>query len=243
MTTEVTYSKFRFIRMMQAIRLLIADKEDTKQVFVILEALGRRAGEKSFKRFLKTPESETILASEKTLIDYLSDRDWLRTLPMGSLGRKYYQFTEIEQITADGLVEASEEGKVIGAVISEKAKRFQERTRDAHDLWHVVTGYGRDALGELSLLAFTYRQMGNLGFLFIIFFGLKLMRAQAPTIAAWPAIREGFSMGKQANWLGAAHWEHLLTLPLEQVRSELNIGKPEVYRDASMAIMEFAQAK
>ena len=43
--TEFRYSKFRFIRIMQAIRLLIADKEDTKQVFIILEALGRRSGE------------------------------------------------------------------------------------------------------------------------------------------------------------------------------------------------------
>ena len=32
-----------------------------------------------------------------------------------------------------------------------------------HDLWHVTTGYGRDALGELSLLAFTYAQEQNRG--------------------------------------------------------------------------------
>ena len=33
-----------------------------------------------------------------------------------------------------------------------------ERLRDIHDLFHVITGYGRDALGELCLLAFTNAQ-------------------------------------------------------------------------------------
>jgi ubiquinone biosynthesis protein COQ4 len=241
--TEFRYSKFRFIRIMQAIRLLVADKEDTKQVFIILEALGRRSGKKTFARFMASKQSKAILAADKSLLDYLSDRAWLKTLPLGSLGQKYYDFTESEQITADGLVDASVDGRMSVEILSADEKRFRERSRDAHDLWHVTTGYGRDALGELSLLAFTYRQMGNWGFLFIIFFGLKIMRSQAPSIAAWPAIREGFRMGKQANWLGAADWERLLTLPLEQVRAELKIGKPDVYRDTSMRIMEFMGAK
>ena len=40
-----------------------------------------------------------------------------------------------------------------------------------HDLWHVTTGYGRDALGELSLLAFTYAQEQNRGIGAIALYG------------------------------------------------------------------------
>ena len=40
-----------------------------------------------------------------------------------------------------------------------------------HDLWHVVTGYGRDELGEACLLAFTYAQNKNRGVGFIAFVG------------------------------------------------------------------------
>ena len=43
--------------------------------------------------------------------------------------------------------------------------KYHERQRDAHDLWHVSTGYGRDPLGELCLLAVTWRQLGNPGIL------------------------------------------------------------------------------
>ena len=33
--------------------------------------------------------------------------------------------------------------------------------RASHDLWHVLTGYHRDYLGELQLLAFSYYQTGS----------------------------------------------------------------------------------
>ena len=44
-----------------------------------------------------------------------------------------------------------------------------------HDLWHVTTGYGRDALGELSLLAFTYAQEKNRGIGAIVLYGYRIM--------------------------------------------------------------------
>ena len=44
-----------------------------------------------------------------------------------------------------------------------------------HDLWHVTTGYGRDALGELSLLAFTYAQEKIEGIGAIVLYGYRIM--------------------------------------------------------------------
>jgi ubiquinone biosynthesis protein COQ4 len=225
-------SKNKIIRIFTALRNLVRDKEDTKQVFVILEALSGRSGERSYNKFLKLPHAERVLRSDKTLLDVLNDREWLGSLDKGSFGNAYFNFTEREQITADGLVEASEDGRVQERELSEDQIRFHTRNRDAHDLWHVVNGYGRDPLGELSLLAFTYKQMGNIGFLFIIGVGFKVMRKHAPGIKIWPAIREGFRRGKQAQWLGGAEWEKLLPLPIEEVRKQLNISRPENYRFA-----------
>ena len=135
-------SKFQKIR--GAIRKLIADKEDTKQVFVILEALAGNSGLRSFKRFQKTAHAQDILAAKKPLVDYLKDRAWLESLPAGSLGRAYARFTEVEEISADGLTEASEEGRDEMREMSAAQIKYHERQRDAHDLWHVSTGYGRD---------------------------------------------------------------------------------------------------
>jgi len=221
-------SKFQKIR--GAIRKLIADKEDTKQVFVILEALAGNSGLRSFKRFQKTAHAQDILAAKKPLVDYLKDRAWLESLPAGSLGRAYARFTEVEEISADGLTEASEEGRDEMREMSAAQIKYHERQRDAHDLWHVSTGYGRDPLGELCLLAVTWRQLGNLGILVIILFGYLSSRQDAPNLPIGRAIMEGFRLGRLAKGLPGAHWEHLLTQPLEEVRAQLGIQTPKRYR-------------
>ncbi len=221
-------SKLQIIR--GAIKKLIADKEDTKQVFVILEAMSGNSGLRAFKRFQKTAYAEKILAAEKPLVEYLKDRKWLENLPEGSLGRSYARFTEVEQISADGLTEASVEGRDETREMSAAQIKYHERQRDAHDLWHVSTGYGRDALGELCLLAVTWRQLGNPGILLIILFGYLVSRKEAPGLGIGGAIREGFRLGRLAKGLPGADWERLLTLPLEDVRAELGIKTPTRYR-------------
>ena len=54
-----------------------------------------------------------------------------------------------EKITADGLVDASEENVPPELENqSEELISFGKRMRDQHDLWHVLTGYGRDTFGR-----------------------------------------------------------------------------------------------
>ena len=221
-------SKLRIIR--EAIKKLIADKEDTKQVFVILETMSGNSGLRAFKRFKKAPHAEKILNADKPLVEYLKDRAWLESLPQGSLGRTYARFTEVEQISADGLTEASVEGRQEMRELSAAQIKYHERQRDAHDLWHVSTGYGRDPLGELCLLAVTWRQLGNPGILLIILFGYLSSRKEAPGLGIGKAIMEGFRLGKAAKGLPSAAWERLLTLPLSEVRAELGIQTPTRYR-------------
>ena len=221
-------SKLGIIR--GAIKKLIADKEDTKQVFVILETMSGNSGLRAFKRFKKAPHAEKILNADKPLVEYLKDRAWLESLPQGSLGRTYARFTEVEQISADGLTEASVEGRQEMRELSAAQIKYHERQRDAHDLWHVSTGYGRDPLGELCLLAVTWRQLGNQGILLIILFGYLSSRKEAPGLGIGKAIMEGFRLGKAAKGLPSAEWERLLTLPLKDVRAELGIKTPTRYR-------------
>ena len=101
------FGKWRTIA--TALQKLIADKEDTKQVFIILQAMGR-ARVRSYKRFLKNANAEKILTADKPLVSYLKDRDWLAAQAEGSLGRAYLDFTTTEQISADGLTQASVDG-------------------------------------------------------------------------------------------------------------------------------------
>src|SRR4029078_11371261 len=73
---------------------------------------------------------------------------------------------------------------------------FADRLRDTHDLWHVVTGYGRDLIGEASLLAFTYAQTRNPGIGFIV--AVAYLKARGINRPARRLLRDGYRRGKRA---------------------------------------------
>ncbi len=229
MTTETKYQPKRMQPMIavRALKELIADPEKTDRVFVIVNAMSGNALFNAFQRFRKTETGKNILRQEKTLLCTLQDRDALRAMEADSLGRAYLSFVESEQLSADGLVEASEQSNEI---LDPELKLFGERMRDQHDLWHVVTGYGRDTFGEACLLAFTYAQTRNRGVGLIALIGtFKIARELGAEVykASWRAYRAG----KNAAWLPQQHWEHLLAKPLQEVRQELGITPPETYRE------------
>lgn len=213
----------------RAVMALIADKEDTGQVFKVIDALAGGADERMYQRFMKTETGKRIVAEERDLIAILNDRERLKMLPEGTLGREYFKFMDSEGLTADGLVEASEEApRRYDRQGAEKI--FGDRMRDSHDLWHVTTGYGRDGLGELSQLALYYAQTKNRGIGFIVLMGAYKSAKEAPGLGIWKAVREGYRLGKKASWLPAADWENLLEKPLTEVRALLGMGEPSIYK-------------
>ena len=215
--------RIRPLEAWRAVRTLFANPDDTGQVFVIIDALTGKAGLKIFDRFRNDPTGARILAEKRSLLTTLSDRSALEALPPGTLGRIYADFVAREQITADGLVDASHESDQ--SWMSEGRRLFADRLRDMHDLWHVVTGYGRDILGESALLAFSYAQTRNRGVGFIVLMAF----VQAENHEERRLIFEGIRRGRRAAWLPAADWESLLARPLEDVRRELRVGEASGY--------------
>ena len=210
----------------RAIRALLRDPDDTRQVFKIVDALSGNAGARIFRRFQSTLTGTRILEERRDLLQTLCQREALAALPPGSLGRSYLDFVTKEQITADGLVAASQEAREQVEALGEDYRRTMERLRDMHDLWHVVAGYGRDLVGEASLLAFTFAQTWNPGVGFIVAVAY-LRLGDAP--GARELLREAFRRGQRAAWLPGEDWEALLARPLEEVRARLGLGTPPRY--------------
>jgi ubiquinone biosynthesis protein COQ4 len=208
----------------RALRALSNDPDDTAQVFRIVRALP--SGDRVVRRLRRTESGARLLAERPSLLAALSDRDALLAMPEGSLGRAYGEFMTSEQISADGLVAASVDGGD-ARLVSEEQRFVGERLRDMHDLWHVVTGYGRDLLGEAALLAFTFAQTRTLGIGVIV--GHALWKARGDFAPARGIIWQGFRRGLRAEWLPAQEWETLLPLPLEEVRERLRVGDPPAY--------------
>ena len=221
----------RPIAALRAVRALIQDPDDTARVFDVIGALSGNSVPRAFERFRRSGTGARILAERRDLLATLSDRERLLALPAGSLGRSYSEFLGPEQLTADGLVAASQRPANGGAPeLSPERALFGTRLRDSHDLWHLVTGYNRDLAGEAALLAFTFVQTRNPGIGLIVL--AAYLRARGDFAHARPLIRRAMGRARRAAWLPEQDWEALLSRPLSDVRRELGVGEPPVYVEA-----------
>src|SRR5439155_16831399 len=93
------------IAALRAMRNLIRNREDTKQVFLLIDALRGKTTVRQLARFRQSETGREMLAERRSLLDRLNDRASLAGLPPASLGRAYYEFMAAENLSAEGLVE------------------------------------------------------------------------------------------------------------------------------------------
>lgn len=220
-------TRLRPLEAVKAIRRLLANPDATEEVFAILRAMRGRSGIRLFDRFRRSPMGARILKERRSLFAALADDAALAALPEGSLGRVYQRFMAAENLSPQGLVASSrlwdEEA------IDSEMRLFRERMRDMHDLTHTLTGYGRDPLGELCLLAFTFSHTGNLGMGLIVLMGFL-------KINSWKvrrAVLEGLRHGYRARCrFPEMDWEALLPQQVLGLRRRFGIAEPNAYRAA-----------
>lgn len=233
--------KVRPLHAFLSVLRLIGNKEDTRQVFEIVQAMSGDSSKRLFKRFTDSAYGRRVVTEPVKLEDLLGDREALRAYPQGSLARAYLAFMEGENLTPEGLRAAAEEADIDYDAYPEFAEmmRLFLHLQVSHDLWHVLSGYGRDALGELCNLVFTRQQTKNPGFRLIVLIGgiaVKLDDWSVPTIKA---LREAGRNARKTEWILEYDVEELLALPLAEARARLKIGTPAVYN----AIPDAAKAR
>ena len=231
---QTTSTRLHPIIAIRAMRRLMRNREDTRQVFLLMDALRGKTTLRQFARFRQTETGRAVLAERRQLFDRLSDRKSLAALPSGTLGRLYYEFMAAENLSAEGLVEASQFREKLPA--GEDTTLFRERSREIHDLLHIVTGYGRDPLGEACLTAFSFAQTGLKGFALIAIVASQRISRARPGHAVRRAVFEGYRRGRRAEWLFAADWEHLMAEPVEVIWAAYGVIPPAYYPKVLAAI-------
>jgi ubiquinone biosynthesis protein COQ4 len=223
------YGKRDWIKAYKAFRKLRQDKEDTYQVFEIMRAMTGTSVIDGYHRLLNTPGGGKIAYERMEFADKLMDRAWVERFAPGTLGAAYAEFTVRENLSAEGLAEESRKG-LEGEEIDRAHPYawFGRRTRDVHDLWHLLTGYGRDGLGEACLTGFSFAQTKGLGWAFIAV-GAALSAGNTGGLPIRRAIYEGYQRGKRCAWLLGEDYEALMAEPLEAARKRLNLPAPVVY--------------
>lgn len=221
--------RFRPFKALRHFRNLIADKEDTEQVFHIFDSLPRKSFVTEARAFVESAHGQELMAREPYLPSVLDDHAALRKLPANSVAHAYVDFMESEGLSAAGLV--AESDKMGRPRYDDQLQWYGNRLRDTHDMLHVLTGYGRDALGEQCVLGFTYGQNRNLGNIFIAYLGgLELKRRVKTGAPVLSAIKQGQRHGGLAAKLHEESILDLLSEPISTARQRLGIGEPTQYR-------------
>jgi ubiquinone biosynthesis protein COQ4 len=213
----------------RALQRLLTDANDTAQVFRIMRALNAGTAKAGYDRLLQTAEGGRIAYHRVELAELFASPTFIDQFAPGSVGDAYRNFLRQTGFTAKGLADIS-----LSDDPSRRADHpyawYDRRTRDVHDIWHILTGYrADDPLGEACLVAFSFAQTGGVGWAAIATGAmLKALRSPGGKHAA-RAIWEGYRNGRRATWLLGEDYERLFRESLDEARQRLGIAAPTLY--------------
>lgn len=223
---------------LKAMAALRRNPQDTGQVFLLGEAIKGRSPIVLRERFRADPLGRQRLAERRSLLPTLGRTEWLASLPPGSFGRVYHDFLAEQNLSAQGLVDISRNS--LGSTPDDGSDRYYigQRLRDIHDLFHVLSGFGRDELGEACVLAFSFPHQGTRSFAVIASTGAFVLARRFRHPGVIGAIWQAYQLGKRASWIPVLPLESLLTRDLVELRRELNIGVPSKYLAVTQALRQ-----
>jgi ubiquinone biosynthesis protein COQ4 len=229
--TRIKPQKLEVLRAFKAFRRLMSNKEDTRQVFEIMQALNGKSTSKAYRRLISTLEGGRLAYQRTELAPLFDNRAFTGRFPIGTIGHAYRVFMDSENLSADGLAEVSRQARGSSIIdVEHPVAWFGRRIRDTHDIWHILTGYHRDGLGELCLVAFSYAQTKSLGWAFIAIGGALRALQEPGGMRAVKAVWQAYRNGCKAAWLPGEDFEALMGEPLTAARVRLNIAAPSAYQ-------------
>jgi ubiquinone biosynthesis protein COQ4 len=216
--------QFDVSRAARALRALLRDPDDLPQVFTLIESLSGTAPHRLVAAFERTASGRRLLCDKPDIVPLLAERRALAALPEGSLGRAYLAFVESENISTEGIRCASQQGRS-RRPRDPRIEYVANRMRDTHDIWHALTGYRGDVIGEIALLAFSVGQHWNSGVALMVLAGIfkGIGRVDLGLVMG------GFRRGRRAAWFPSQEWELLLARPLAEVREMLRVEPAPPY--------------
>ncbi len=219
----------------KAFRGLVRDKEDTRFVFAFFHAVNGRSYQRFFEEFAGSEYGQRIIADHEQLGRVLTDRAALEAHGPGTFAAAYLHYLDTENLSPLGVYEAN---------LANAPEEMAAYKRDwphlysvsymmnlTHDLYHVLTGYGRDPLGEALLLMWTGTQTNGRGPKWLGAMAGMQIRSE---IFSWPVgrmMKEAKRLAREADKFHTVDLTALFPLPLEEARARLKVRLPELYRE------------
>ena len=227
-----------------AIRKLLANGDDTTQVFRIMRALNVGNAPMNYARFIATEEGGRMAYERAELAQVFSQPGYADQFAPGTVGAAYADFLRSTGYSADGLVEVSRLEEADPVDEAHPYLWMGRRIRDSHDIWHVLTGYSaNEPGGEAGLVAFSYAQTGGLGWAAIALAAALRGIAAFKSLEVPAMIWEGYRNGRHAKWLLAEDYEALFAEPIAAARARLRIRTPGRYFALRERMADFLRAQ
>ncbi|HBU62126.1 MAG: hypothetical protein CMH91_04200 [Oceanicaulis sp.] len=229
------WEPFNPIRAWKAFWGLVGDRDDTRYVFAFFRAVNGRSMGHIVNRFANSDFGRSQIEDRTRFADVMLDRKTLESYGRGTFAAAYLHYLDSENLNPLGVHEAAvENAPELYAQLEAEYPEFASMTYTlhlAHDLHHVLTGYGRDPLGEALLLTFNGNQNGTRGSRLLgMFAGLRI-RSE---IWQWPVGRmmaNARRMARESRDLVTTDLTQYLHLPLEEARARLNLVPDPLYRE------------
>lgn len=192
------------------------DPGNTLSVYDIEDGLKDGLLQRMSLRYVKGDRATAKLIEERYLAEN-PDLENLLTLPADSLGYQY----------ASHLLAHHFDPNFYRSIeVNSDVDYLLLRSRQTHDIWHLVTGFGVDVAGELKLKAFEWSQTRRPMALVLLVGGLLGTFCTSPRSFRdlWKQIIAGYHLGKQAKPFLARAWEKEWEKPLTVWRKELGIS-------------------
>ncbi|XBQ15471.1 MAG: Coq4 family protein [Oceanicaulis sp.] len=227
------YRPVRPLKALQAFYGLTQDRDDTRYVFAFFEAVNGRSQEDWFDRFFASDYGQSVVADHERIGRVLTDRKTLESYGEGTFAAAYLHYLDSEGLHPTGVHDAHwAQAPQDMATLQERYPHMYALTYMmalTHDLYHVLTGYGRDPLGEALLLVFTGCQTGSRGSRLLgAMAGLRI-RAEIPSWPVGKMMNEAVALSRGAKTFASLDLLELLPLKLDDARKRLDLGRPELY--------------
>ncbi|HEY9640013.1 MAG TPA: Coq4 family protein [Coleofasciculaceae cyanobacterium] len=199
---------------LQGFVAFVDNESDIEAVFDIAAALANHEASAAAITYLKShPEMAQLF--EEQYIAPTPDLEALLKLPEDSLGFAYATHMRAANLDPEFYRKVE---------LQDDTSYLALRMRQTHDIWHTVTGYGTDPIGEIGLQAFQLAQNRSpLAVMLIAGITLSVIKMNRDLTPLVRVLQQGYDLGYQAKPFLAQKWEEGWEKPLAEWRSELNI--------------------
>uniref|UniRef100_A0A1B6DL62 Ubiquinone biosynthesis protein COQ4 homolog, mitochondrial n=1 Tax=Clastoptera arizonana TaxID=38151 RepID=A0A1B6DL62_9HEMI len=123
---------------------MLLDPTRADMLSTLGEVTGHSALQFMAEKIIQNPEGQEILREKPRINTKTVDISFLQSLPEDTLGKTYYNFLNVNNVTPDSRMD-------VQFIEDVELAYIMQRYREAHDLIHAILGQPTNMLGEVTV--------------------------------------------------------------------------------------------